>query len=70
LSARLESLLDPVRRAECEAADREHEFGRGPSGAGYLPHGGYHWPQVRDRSAPATERRSGPRASRFGDLTR
>lgn len=69
MSALLDTLLERVRRAECEAADREHEFGRGPSGAGYLPQGGYHWPQVRERSAPATERRHGPRASRFGDLT-
>mgnify|MGYP001564862056 CR=1 FL=1 len=28
----------------------------------------YHWPQVRDRSKPAHEMRSGPRASKWDDL--
>lgn len=60
--------LDAERVQQCDASDALHAFGHGPSGARYLPHGGYHWPQVKDRATPAVERRQGPRDSRFADL--
>jgi hypothetical protein len=70
MSALLDTLLDPERRAEAEAADALHAFGRGPSGACYIPDGSYRWPQVPFRTTEAPQRRrvDPPRPSRFGDL--
>lgn len=66
MSALLERALDPQRRAEAEAADAQHAFGHGPSGAGYGPRGGYFWPQVKPRTAPE-RRRTAPDPARFND---
>ena len=46
------------KNAEGSPALPPDEFVRGP----------YRWPQVKDRSKPAHEMRTGPRASKWDDL--
>ena len=67
MSRILESALDPARKAEADANDTLHAFGRGPSGAHYDENGCYRWPFPWRSDAPS-RRRDEPRASRWGDL--
>lgn len=67
MSAMLDTLLDAARLAECERNDARQRAGLRPVPGSASE--AYHWPQVLPRDKPATERRTGPRASRFADLT-
>lgn len=70
MSALLEQLLDPARRAECARHDSAPALGHFRPLPGQASEA-FVWPQVADRRAETPRRRrvDPPHPSRFGDLT-